>query len=93
MDENPSCQPTLLQRISMFCLLRWTVTVPGDITVQFPSALLSRQFAPVVGGVVIAMVLDVPFTMEAHPDNMTAAAVTAAAQIPNCCHCFRRSQL
>lgn len=75
ITEYPSCQPDLLQRISKFCLPRWTVTVPGEITVQLACEFFSTHVAPIVGGVVIAIVCDWPLTIDAQPDKPIALAI------------------
>jgi len=58
--------------------LRLTLTRPGVVTCHLPRGLESVQTAPLVGSVLIAMVSDEPFTIEAQPDTLAASAATSA---------------
>ena len=63
-------------------MLRLTLTRPGVATRQVPRPLESVQAALTPGIVLMAMVSDDPFAMDAQPDKATAsAAVTAIVPI------------
>src|SRR6185312_2509137 len=81
MVAAASCQPSLVQRIAMLFLLRGTVTTPGETTFQFPSESDRVQFAPVVGGVVMATLCEPPFMTDAHAPSDSDKAAIAATRI------------